>query len=605
MPDQLSRMSSLRDVASQILTDADVGSLLSNLLEQACRHGPWDFGAIMSVDVAHGDAWVIARRDPSLLGGGQRLEDRWELATSPALVALQRNEPVYIRDARETTEFLGYRREAQVRGYRTVIVLPMACRDLEDRPMVMTISARRIVEVAPDDLVFMGMIVHLGAIAIDRAHQQRAQLMASTQLRRVLGVQSAMLEEVLAGGAMETLIEMLADLLDVPVLVIDFDGGALFSSRSPVTSLYDADAWQRVLDGAMGARIRECAHELATRRAQRRLTLEIAPGHKLTANVEPLLVDGDVVGALLSFGDCSPDDLQMLAIENAKFAVSVQLMRSVIRFRAETRTLTELFFEIVERRWRGEQDTLERARRLGLSLTARNYLVVVDYPNCNRAVGDRSAECHRISAMLAAQHKLRLHTITVGGGLVCLLPGDAIPTEMVTEFGRRLCSAFESLFGREPILIVGDTFSGLEALAKEWERCWRMIRIARGLGKSGALSVPDLGPLPMLVGAADSPDVRAFMSGTIGPLIAYDRDHRTPYMETLTAYIHCGCRSQACADAMGLHVTTLRYRLARISELFGIDVETPERRFAVELALQLHKLVESRLPAQQALHSQE
>ncbi|WP_109476172.1 helix-turn-helix domain-containing protein [Paraburkholderia sp. C35] len=609
MPDQLSRMSSLRDVASQILTDTDVESLLHSLLEQACRHGPWDLGAIMSVDVAHGDALVIARRDPSLLSGNQRLEDRWELATSPALVALQRNEPVYIRDARETTEFLGYRREAQVRGYRTVVVLPMACRDLENRPMVMSVSARRIVDVAPDDLVFMGMIVHLGAIAIDRAHQQQAQLSASTQLRRVLGVQSAMLEEVLAGGAMETLIEMLADLLDVPVLVIDFDGGAIFSSRSPDASLYDADTWQKVLDGAMGMRIRETARELATRRGQRRLTLEIAPGNKLTANVEPLLVDGEVVGALLSFGDSSPDDLQMLAIENARFAVSVQLMRSVIRFRAETRTLTELFFEIVERRWRGEQDVLERARRLGLSLTARNHILVIDYPNCNRAVGDRSAECHRISAMLAAQHKLPIHTITVGGGLVCLLPGDAIPDEMggdapVTAFGRRLCSALGTLFGREPILVVGDTFSGLEALAKEWERCWRMIRIARGMGKSGALSVPDLGPLPMLIGAADSPDVRAFMSGTIGPLIAYDRDHRTPYMETLSAYIRHGCRSQACADAMGLHVTTLRYRLARISELFGIDVETPERRFAVELALQLHKLVENRLPEEQAAHSQ-
>ncbi|MNJ80977.1 hypothetical protein D3C77_795680 [compost metagenome] len=41
---------------------------------------------------------------------------------------------------------------------------------------------------------------------------------------------------------------------------------------------------------------------------------------------------------------------------------------------------------------------------------------------------------------------------------------------------------------------------------------------------------------------------------------------------------------------MGLHVTTLRYRLARIQELFGLDFDTPERRFALELALQLHQL---------------
>ncbi|MEX3760591.1 helix-turn-helix domain-containing protein [Paraburkholderia phenoliruptrix] len=602
MPDPLSRMSSLRDVASRIITDADVDSLLNGLIEQACRHGPWDLGAIMSVDIAHGDALVIARRDPSLLG--RRLEDRWELATSPALVALQRNEPVYIRDARETTEFLGYRREAHERGYRTVLVLPMSSRDMQGRPMVLTVSARRIVDVSADDLAFMSMIVHLGAIAIDRAHHQRAQAAASAQLRRVLGVQSAMLQEVLAGGSMETLIEMLSDLLDASVLVIDFYGGAIFSSRSPDRGMYDQDAWRAVLDGPAGMRLREDVRELTTRNTQRRLAFEVSEGQKLSASVEPLSVDGEIVGALLSFGDGEHNDLRMLAIENAKFAVSVQLMRSVIRFRAETRTLTELFFEIVERRWRDANDVLERARRLGLSLTTPTRLLVVDYPHRPAASENRSAECNRVTAMLAAQQKLAVHTITVGEGLVCLLPLDGGTDESVanaamTAFGRRLCSTLAPLLGREPILVLGDTFAGLEALAKEWERCWRMIKIARGMGKSGALSVPDLGPLPLLIGAADSPDVRAFMTGTIGPLIEYDQGHHTPYMETLSAYIRHGCRSQACADAMGLHVTTLRYRLSRISDLFGIDVETPERRFAVELALQLHKLVESRLPADQ------
>ena len=39
---------------------------------------------------------------------------------------------------------------------------------------------------------------------------------------------------------------------------------------------------------------------------------------------------------------------------------------------------------------------------------------------------------------------------------------------------------------------------------------------------------------------------------------------------------------------LGLHVTTLRYRLTRLRELFGIDIDTPERRFALELAIRLH-----------------
>jgi len=59
-----------------------------------------------------------------------------------------------------------------------------------------------------------------------------------------------------------------------------------------------------------------------------------------------------------------------------------------------------------------------------------------------------------------------------------------------------------------------------------------------------------------------------------------------------------GCRAQACADAMGLHVTTLRYRLSRIQALFGIDPETADKRFAIELAIRLHGVIENgRAPA--------
>jgi purine catabolism regulator len=45
---------------------------------------------------------------------------------------------------------------------------------------------------------------------------------------------------------------------------------------------------------------------------------------------------------------------------------------------------------------------------------------------------------------------------------------------------------------------------------------------------------------------------------------------------------------------MGIHVTTLRYRMARIADLLGIDVDTPDRRFSIELALRLHGLTEER-----------
>jgi len=71
----------------------------------------------------------------------------------------------------------------------------------------------------------------------------------------------------------------------------------------------------------------------------------------------------------------------------------------------------------------------------------------------------------------------------------------------------------------------------------------------------------------------------------------HDKAHGTAYVETLAAYLECGCRSQVCADALELHVTTLRYRLARIEELFGIEIDTRERRFSLELAIRLNAMI--------------
>jgi DNA-binding PucR family transcriptional regulator len=164
--------------------------------------------------------------------------------------------------------------------------------------------------------------------------------------------------------------------------------------------------------------------------------------------------------------------------------------------------------------------------------------------------------------------------------------------QKITACAKRISAMLGESFAAEPIVVVGGVCSGLDSCASEWERCWRMIRIARTFGRTGVLAAPEFGPLPMLIGAADSADMRAFVDGAIGPLLRHDRENNTPYLQTLAAYVRAGCRSQQCANEMGIHVTTLRYRMARVADLLGIDVDTPDRRFSIELALRLHDLTQ-------------
>ncbi|XNO40642.1 helix-turn-helix domain-containing protein (plasmid) [Sinorhizobium meliloti] len=598
--DQKSRILALRDVASQINSGGDLQTVLQQLITAACRHADWALGSIMGIDAAHGYAHVIVRYDPTLIQ--RQLPAKWELATSPSLIALQRNEPVYIRDARESVDFPGYRKEAFERDYRTVLVMPMNCDDAEGRPMVLSVIARQVTDVSEDDLAFLGTIIHLGAIAVEREHQLDAQKISAQRLERALEAHTSLLEHVLSDGSVSSLSAMVGMMLPNPTVVVDFTANQVMAGKSPNATLFDDQAWQEAASTVLARSLMKAARDAAERGSPEPTSLFLDNGShrfKTSARIEALMVDMHVVGALIIFPTSQEfSDLDLMMLDSAKFALSVQMMRSFIRFRFETRTQTELFFEVVEGRWRDATDISQRAQRLGLSFSTPQQMIVIDFPDKTKAFGGASVDVEHTLSRIMQQASVQASLVAIDGGAVCLVPqGVSKRQERLMKLTRRIAEELGRYFDEEPIVVVGNRCAALADYPAAWERCARMIRIGRSFGLTGALTAQDFGPLPMLVAACEADDVRGFVQESIGAIADHDRENGTPYLETLSVYLQEGCRSQACANTMGLHVTTLRYRLARIQELFGIGLETPEKRFAVELALRLHGVIDNRSSA--------
>ncbi|MEI2302248.1 helix-turn-helix domain-containing protein [Ensifer sp. MJa1] len=598
--DQKSRILALRDVASQINSGGDLQTVLRQLIAAACRHANWSLGSIMGIDAAHGYAHVIVRYDPTLIQ--RSLPDKWELATSPSLIALQRNEPVYIRDARESDEFPGYRKEAFERDYRTVLVMPMNCKDAEGRPMVLSVIARQVTDVSEDDLAFLGTIIHLGAVAVEREHQLEAQKVSAQRLERALKAHTSLLEHVLTDGSVASLSAMVGTMLPNPTVVVDFTANQVMAGQSPNAGLFDDASWQDAVSTTLARSLMKAARDAVERGTSEATSLFLDDGKqrfRLTARIEGLTVDMQLVGALIIFPTSQEfSDLDLMMLDSAKFALSVQMMRSFIRFRFETRTQTELFFEVVEGRWRNANDISQRAQRLGLSFATPQQMIVVDFPEKTKAFGGASVDVEHTLSRIMQQASLQAGLVAIEGGVVCLVPPEpGKRQERTAKLTRRIAEELGRYFDEEPIVVVGNRCAALGDYPAAWERCLRMIGIGRSFGLTGAVSAQDFGPLPMLVAACEAGDVRGFVQESIGAIADHDRENGTPYLETLSVYLQEGCRSQACADTMGLHVTTLRYRLTRIQELFGIDIETPEKRFAVELALRLHGVIDNRSTA--------
>lgn len=77
------------------------------------------------------------------------------------------------------------------------------------------------------------------------------------------------------------------------------------------------------------------------------------------------------------------------------------------------------------------------------------------------------------------------------------------------------------------------------------------------------------------------------MRGRLSILEESDRTQNTEYIATLRAYFDASCDRARAAQLLFVHRNTLRYRLCRIRDTCGLDLEDPVERLVTELQLRL------------------
>jgi len=82
----------------------------------------------------------------------------------------------------------------------------------------------------------------------------------------------------------------------------------------------------------------------------------------------------------------------------------------------------------------------------------------------------------------------------------------------------------------------------------------------------------------------DLTDVDRFVREWLGSLLDYDQRRKAELVQTLTQYLEHGGNYDATAAELSVHKSTLKYRLQRIRELTGLELNDPDVHFNLQLA---------------------
>jgi hypothetical protein len=130
---------------------------------------------------------------------------------------------------------------------------------------------------------------------------------------------------------------------------------------------------------------------------------------------------------------------------------------------------------------------------------------------------------------------------------------------------------------------------GVTALSGAWHEAGSARRLA-ALRDSTAISVvtsDEVASHELLLATVPASVLRSFRERLLGPLVAYDDQHRAELLPTLREFLACSGSWNACAAKMYVHVNTVRYRIRRIEELTGRDLSSLNDQVDFFLALRI------------------
>lgn len=413
-----------------------------------------------------------------------------------------------------------------------------------------------------------------------------------------------------SSGDLFAVANAIAALLDAPVTIEDrssrvlaFSGGQERADPSRVETIIGRqvpDRYARVLTemGVFRALYRDDAPVLVD---------PVALGEGVsTQRVAIAVRAGDeVLGSIWAAMDGPLTEERSATLRDATKLVALHLLRIRAGADAQRRLRAELVSRAVnDAGVNGGADAQDALNRLGLS--GRRVWVTAAALAPRGGDGtehDSIAERERLTDALA------LHLSAVQQGAAVALVGDTVygilPVADAAAEDRSVGLAEDFLHrvgDRIPAVIgVGRPATTVAEIARSRAEAQRALRVVleresgpgvddppRG-GDIGRRSVARIGDVETASLLLDLRDLRSSRgdaaSGVLARLIEYDARNDAHLIDTLTAWLDRFGDVTAAAAACFVHPNTFRYRLRRVAEVGGVDLDDPDARFAAMLEI--------------------
>jgi sugar diacid utilization regulator len=282
---------------------------------------------------------------------------------------------------------------------------------------------------------------------------------------------------------------------------------------------------------------------------------------------------------------------------------------SMIKTEVEIRMKGDLIDDLLAGQFKAEE-LVRRASFLGADLSAGSLAMYADIDSLRETITKNSLDEQAVQKLKrevlnAATWAVRsysrnsLISLKSDNVIVFLTPPEDMADAPVAHDAVRLAeeikNSFSTRFNDVTISVgLGRFYPSSEHMLDTMEEARTALSIGRTLGRKDSITAfDDVGTYKLLLRAYEQEpaELQLLYSESVAPLAAYDKQHKSDLVATLECFLRNDRNLNATAEELYAHRHTVRYRLERIAEISGLNVDKSEDLERLSLGLKAMRLL--------------
>ncbi|HEX9362953.1 MAG TPA: GAF domain-containing protein [Candidatus Dormibacteraeota bacterium] len=438
-------------------------------------------------------------------------------------------------------------------------------------------------EFNPGDVDFLRAIAAQVAGILERSELQRRTEVQLAEIRLSHAIHERFTKLSLDGAGIPSILDVI---------------GSLAGGRA---ALYSTDGYRVRGAGESSDGMPQRIHVPQFAGAAREVRINAGrPARQL--DVVPVRAGADMLGLLAVGVDEETVDPEgrLRALEHGSTVLALELSKERAAAEVERRLRGDLVEEVLAGGL--EADEAERiarqAERLGHRLPQRAWVVVLepDDDKTEAALAPRGQQ-DRLDGALSGLIRSRMPgalTLVRSASAVFLVPDDlAADLAAVEKLATQVLAAAAPVMKPGSASVgIGNIANGVSELGRSHVEARQALRLTRRAGSHGRVaSYRSLGAFRLLLEVQSPDSLRRFVDELLGPLLKYAQSRDTPLLETLEALSAARWVRRAAARNLAIHINSMTYRVDRIQSLTGLQLDDPETRVAISIALRARAML--------------